>query len=197
MSNKGTVLEVHPKTVDAWNVASSSNGPFVLNDFLVLVGRNKDPHTPLELLKDLSHTRIIELRLNMDGRRVNVDLPADMMDRLVGYLADVSYPFNSRFDCVSFVHKLLGEPYELGTGVDVDRFDMTGVADVDLLKPGDAIYFATGSRFSNQTAKHATVYIGNEIFLSKLGAWKISFQNIDQIRHAYGDCNMFRQVLKT
>ncbi len=103
---------------------------------------------------------------------------------------------DTTFDCLSFVHLMMGEPYKFGTGVDLDRFDLQKVSDIHRLVPGDVVHLGQGQEFKNTNGKHAALYIGHNLFLSKLGQWKISVQDIDQIKKTYGDSTVFKQVYK-
>lgn len=196
MTDKITTLEVVPEKIRHWRVLKEAKEAIV-NDYEVRVGRNRDPHTKLETFRDLSNVDQLDMRIKIGDKVVDVDIPDEMKKRLAEYLADDRYPFyKSNFDCLSFVHLMMGQPYKFNTGVDLNRFNLPKVDDIRSLAPGDVVHFAHGNVFKNTDGRHAALYIGSGYFISKLGDWKLSVQDTSMIKKHYGDSNVFKQVLK-
>lgn len=192
MATRPTVFEIHPNRINQWN-ARDNNGPTVINDFEVLVGRGQSPHTELESLQNLSNAQRLELRLNLNGQIETLNLPEDVKARLADYFSGKSGLNQFDSDCLSFAHHLMGEPYKFKSGVDVNKFELPKVESLSELEPGEVVQMATGEEFSNRNGKHAAVYLGSGLFISKLGTAKVSIQDLNQIKHTYGEGNLFKQ----
>lgn len=198
MTDSKTVIEV--KTGEFETKTDTWLGEdFKWNRYKTVIGRNLLPAESLERFRDLSNTKSLEMKVNIEGHLYDVNLPDKMMARLSRYLSDANYPFDrGKFDCVCFVHWMLDEPYVYGHGVNLDKYDMEKLENDWDLKPGDVIHMTPGSKWgSGMSAEHAMVYIGHGLYMSKPGDKNgLSVQKLYQLQEMYGKLNLFRQTRK-
>lgn len=201
MPDKKTVIEIRTDTVEE-RIDSQLGERFPWHKYQILVGRNSEPNISLDDINNLSDTQGIEMRINIENILYDIELPSEMMARLTRYLANKDYPFtNGEFDCVSFVHAMIGEPYKFHEGVNLDKFEMERLETDWNIKPGDIIHFSPADKWGQgMSATHAAVYIGHGLYLSKFGEKAgIGVQKLYQIQELYGrmgENNLFRQVAK-
>lgn len=218
--NSTTTLQVDLDSEESW--PAEEPDPRVMKEYKVLFGRKRKPHFPLPLLRDLSRTEDLTLQLKSGEELIDVELPPEMVERLSQYLSSDEYPFEKDFDCTSFVHWMIGEPYTYGQGIDFSKFWIRPVESENMLKPGDAVYFFPDfpsvdsdmlnafietmpdkvqhfvvSILKRKKSGHAAIYLGNGLFLSKFGLYRIAVQTADQIAGVYGECSILKQVRKT
>lgn len=198
MADKTTDIEVRTGEVDT-KIDKQYGEDVNWHRYRTLIGRNFAPHKSLESFRDLSKTKNLEMKVNIEGHLYDVQLPTEMMARLARYLSNKDYPFDKgMFDCVSFVHWMLDEPYEYASGVNMEKFDMERLHSDWDIKPGDVIQMSAGDKYVNNSGgEHAMVYIGHGLYLSKPGEKNgLSVHKLYQLQEMYGQLNLFRQTRK-
>jgi cell wall-associated NlpC family hydrolase len=136
---------------------------------MILLSRDSSlPSTPYLALQDLSNTQSIELYFSDHGQRRAIELPPDIKKNLAVYLR-AEKSLNPEEDCASFVHRLKGQPYEVGT-TSGDRWQFIQITDESSLLPGDAIAFCSVLSKKRVSLPHEAIYLGYGLYISKAGA---------------------------
>ena len=102
--------------------------------------------------------------VNEKGDTVKVDLPANMDQKIIGYLR-AGAPPTAPFDCNCFAHYMNGVEYVFGR-FDYRQWAVRPLAQESLLKPGNTLIIGHNS----STLTHFALYLGHGLYLSKFGA---------------------------
>lgn len=207
-SEKPTTIRIDPRRTHQTQLCSNTFPSHNVESYQALIGRHREPTLPFYEFKDLSRTNVVDIELVLeDGSISSVELNQEILNRLGRFIADRPQEDVPIFDCISFAHYVHGipftHPYIVATNWIVEEIKTD---ELNQLRPGDILamankiepsryrkfYLWMTRRDPNNTdhhyndIRHFAMYLGNEVFVSKLGQYEpIVFNSLAQLHKTY------------
>jgi hypothetical protein len=175
-----------------------NNNPIARDIFSILVWRKYEPSTRLGDINNITSINALSIQIqDKSGICTNVSLPERVHTWLIRYFQN-SPGLPTDVDCLWWIVEILG--WDRGDRfVDDGGFEYLWFSEIDSISSlivWDVICMCNDVEWFNMWKYHYALYIGNDVFLSKLGFdWPIVATSISQLMDIYPEYNFLVKLL--